>query len=193
MPKTVHFLYGFGEGTWHSKKFRRVLIRHGFSVVDSLDQAGIVIVHSAGAFYVPKLRDDQWLMLINPPYWPGKSTSKRAREKVRYDLAHAILSKHLPYFLKKTFWNVAYGVGRLGHTRLIMRTAPTYHLRAELRHKRTILVRNNDDAWLTPDLDHLKKAIPRLKIHHLTGEHDDCWYNPQPYVNLLQSELGEPV
>jgi len=68
---------------------------------------------------------------------------------------------------------------------------PFYNLEAVVTTGSVLLVRNKHDDWLTPELGELQYRNPRLKIVQLPGDHDDFNYNPQTYVDLLQSEYKE--
>ncbi len=63
----------------------------------------------------------------------------------------------------------------------------TYNLVDIIKNHQVIIVRNDDDDWLGPDLKELEHANPNLTIRHIPGDHDDCMFNPEAYVNLLQS------
>jgi len=187
---TVTIIYGFTEGAWHGKRFRRVFREHGYSVTERAAEADIIIAHSAGAFYVPKsLRSDQLLILIDPPYWPERPIMLRSRNMVLHMIQSIRKDNHPFYQLHKTVHNFVYLVRHQALNREMIRHARTFDLAAELKHPRTILVRNRHDPWLTPDLEHLKLIQPKLRIRQLPGGHDDCWHNPQRYVNLLQSDI----
>ena len=50
----------------------------------------------------------------------------------------------------------------------------------------TVVIRNRDDTFCTPDL----QALPfkeKISFLELPGQHDDCWINPKPYADVVQS------
>jgi hypothetical protein len=187
MSKSVALIYGFAEGPLHGKKFTRALQTSGYEVVNNPAEADIVITHSAGCYYVPFLHNHQRILLINPTYWPGKSRRKRAIARIRFDLLHILPTRQGPYFLHKTMWNLFYAVTDSARNRDIIHRSGRYLLQASLDHHRTAIVRNTADPWLTPDVEHLRKAHPKVQIFHVPGDHDDCWLHPERYISLLQS------
>lgn len=188
MGKTVALMYGFTEGQWHGRLFRKELSRRGYKLVADPHQADIVIAHSGGCYYVPlDLHPDQLVVLIDPTYWPHKSLATRART-MTLRLIRAIRPGNRPlYHLQKTTHNLGYLLRHGDKNQAMIRRAHKYNLEAEISHTRIILVRNHDDPWLTPDLKHLKKINPRLKLVELPGEHDDLWLHPDSYIDLIQS------
>jgi len=49
-----------------------------------------------------------------------------------------------------------------------------------------IIIRNQHDAYCSPEVFDIAFNGPRTFIT-FPGQHDDCWDNPKPYVDLLQS------
>lgn len=184
MP-SVHLVYGFSEGTWHGKKFRQQLTKHGYSTTEHIDQADYVIGHSAGCYDIPPLRDEQVLMLLDPTYWPGRTLASRAWNEIM-QLVLAIRPGNQPFYhLYKTGHNIANVIRHpLRNRRLVLR-ARTFNLEDEVTHRQTIVVRNHGDPWMTANLDKLQLINPHLVIKQLPGEHDDCWLHPDPYINFL--------
>jgi len=188
MPRTVALIYGFGEGPWHGKQFTKRLTSADFTVVTDTAAADIVIAHSAGVFYVPELHRHQVVMLINPSYWPGKHTPIQMAQKIGLDIIYNGL-RHPLYLLQKTAHNIFYICRDFPRTREIIRRSKNFELAKAVTHHKTIVVRNHADTWLTPNLQKLQTAFPTLRIHHVPGEHDDCWLHPDRYVDLLQSDI----
>lgn len=183
----VFFVYGFIEGRWHSKRFRRALRKRGYDVGRSLKNADVIIAHSGGCYDVPPLRDDQLLVLINPPYWPERSVRERTWNMAKQMIITLKPGRHALYSARKTVRNLIYSVTRRRHNKRIAERTRTFRLVDEVRHSRTILVRNNNDPWLTPNLTELQKANPHLHIERLAGDHDDCWIKPNLYIDLIES------
>ncbi len=190
MSKTVAFIYGFTEGEWHGKRFRRLLRERGYEVVYKLSEADVIIAHSGGVYRLPdKLQPGQRLVLIDPPYWPERPVRLRAVRMVAH-MVWSVRPGNAPFYqLHKTAWNFRYLVHHAELNRAMVRRANTYDLEQEITHPGTVLVHNATDPWLTPDLDGLQLINPSLRIVHIAGGHDDCWVHPERYINLLQSEL----
>lgn len=64
MSKTVALIPGFTEGKWHTKRFKRALVRRGYHFVLQADHADIVIAHSGGCYEIPALRPNTYIDLI---------------------------------------------------------------------------------------------------------------------------------
>jgi len=188
MAHKIAFLYGFGEGTWHSKQFKKRLHSTEFDIIPDITTADIVIAHSAGSFYVPKLQGHQLLVLIGPTYWPGKNVIVQMIQKIAIDIRLNGF-RHPLYLLQKTAWNMFYIVGSLRRSREIISLGKTFNLPSAIKHHRTIIIRNDADTWLTPDLEALQQRQPSLRIHHVPGDHDDCWLHPDIYIHLIQSDI----
>lgn len=104
------------------------------------------------------------------------------------------------YFTRKVFrqarhhlWSIWYLLTDWNHSRRLLRAAKQFGFpnTISLPAGRVIIVRNEHDPWLTDDLGPLQQAHPSIQLVSLPGDHDDCWFNPEPYVNLLQSERNE--
>lgn len=184
---SVYIVFGFTEGRWHGKKFRRQLKRRGYNLARKLHAADVVIGHSGGCFDIPPLRDSQTLMLINPPYWPDRSLVERGSNMIGQIARSLTPNRYMVFHVNKTLHNGVYFVTHRRKNRSMARRARTFDLEQEVSHARTILVRNNDDPWLTPDLQLLQKNNPHLHLARLPGEHDDCWLNPSPYIDILEA------
>ena len=87
MPgQTVAVIPGFGEGAWHQKRLLNAFEKLGYIAEADAAQADIIIAHSAGCFYLPKVRPQQQVVLIGPPYWPGRSVLSSFIRKGHHDI-----------------------------------------------------------------------------------------------------------
>jgi hypothetical protein len=185
----VHIVYGFTEGNWHGKKFRRALRDRGYSMTHDITRADYVIAHSGGCYDVPPLADNQRLMLINPTYWPGRSLAERAKN-MSQQIVKSIRPGNKPFYhLYKTLRNIGYLFYHHRTNQFMIRRSKTFNLEQEIKHGKTLLVRNDHDPWITPDLDRLQSLNKQLHIARLPGEHDDCWLHPEPYIDYLEKYL----
>lgn len=192
MSKTVAFLYGALEGPAHSKQFRRVLKRAGYAIGDKAAAADVVIAHSGGCMLVPLDKPEQLTLFINPTYWPGNVPRKQAVRKIGRDFRH-YLTRRAFQRLRYHLWSGWYFLTDWGHSRRLLAAAKQSDFPNDIAIPagQVIVARNEHDPWFTDDLRALQKAHPNIRIVHLPGDHDDCWFNPEPYVNLLQSEQHE--
>ena len=185
----VAVIPGIFSGKHTARPLTKALERAGYKVVSDTAQADIVVAHSAGCFELPAIQPHQKLMLVNPPYWPGRTAQERFHSRMRRNFHFREYGYSMQAWLVRNLWGVFYAITEPRRTRRIMRAAPAYDLESVVRGRTVLLVRNEHDDWLTPDLDQLQKANPSLRMAHLPGDHDDINYNPKPYVDLLQSEL----
>ena len=183
----VYIVFGFTEGKWHGKKFGRALRKRGHSLARKITDADVIFAHSGGCYDVGPLRDNQLLILNNPTYWPGRSLAARAKNML-LQLLIAVRPGNRPlYHLYKSMHNIAYLPYHSRRNMFMTRRAQTFNLEQEITHHKTVLIRNNNDPWLTPDLHKLESLNPHLQIERLPGEHDDCWLHPNPYIDIMEN------
>ncbi len=188
MTRKVTIQYGVFAGHHTGKKLRKALQAAGYHITDRTDDADIIIAHSAGCFWLPEPSAAQQVVLIDPPYWPGKSVRVRARSRYFRNLRFHSYGYPLRYWLIRNLWGAYYGVFDWKQTRRITRFAPSYNLAVIVRdYPNILLVRNEHDDWLAPDLSEVMRANPRLVVHRLPGDHDDINYHPERYVALLKA------
>jgi len=182
----AYIIYGFGEGSWHGRKFVEALNVRGISMTDDLQQANYVIAHSGGCFYVPPLRDNQLLMLIGAPYWPGRTLASRGGIMIMQMLAAMRPGNRPLYRFYNNFRHLVslFASGRSNWR--IARRAKTFQLEKEATHTNTIVVRNEHDPWITSELEALQKINPHLSLVSLPGTHLHCWEFPDMYIDLLE-------
>ena len=183
----VAILYGFGEGDYHGRAFVRKLREAGFDVVRQAKDADIVITHSGGCFFMPPL-DHQKFVIINPPYWPGKSLSVSTIQKVSIDfIDFARDGKILQWFWKTTV-NLVHVFRYIFKTLTITLHAHRKRFYEALRDENTIIIRSSHDTFLSPDAEQLLEAKTghSVPLYTLPGHHDSCWRNPDPYIKLIK-------
>jgi hypothetical protein len=187
--KTVAIVYGFTEGKWHGKRLRSALAQHDFTVVSKTRDADIVIAHSGGCYNVPpELRPEQLLMLIAPPYWPGRALLLRS-QSMAVQMLRAIRPGNEPVNqANKVLHNILFLFWHASKNLTIVRRARRYNLEKDLPHPNPILVPKKHDPWLTPNFRDLQRFNEHLRLIELPGDHDDIWLHPEPYINLIESE-----
>ncbi len=130
------------------------------------------------------------IVLINPPFWPGKPLIISGMQKLLWDYrAHKLRGQKLRWLLK-TWWNTVHLIRFLSKSWTISLSARKHDFYAALHHHKVVIIRNQDDAWCTPDIQELLEPQIHLDLHTLPGQHDDCWTDPEPYVQVIQSELA---
>lgn len=181
----VKIQYGIFGGERLGKRLRKALHQAGYRVTKDAKQADIIIAHSAGCFWLPPANPRQQIILIDPPYWPGRTIRERAHARTQSNWHFYKRDYSLCRWLAKNLWGTFYAIFDHQRTRQITRFAPNYDLAADIRGRRVILVRNEHDDWLTNDLAPLRVIHPDLRVVHLPGDHEDWYHHPQRYVDLL--------
>ncbi len=188
--QNVKIQYGIFSGERTGKRFRKALRKAGYRIVKDANQADIIIAHSAGCFWLPTAPTHQKLLLIDPPYWPGKPIRDRAAAFGKTHLQFLSYGYTIRYWITRNLWGLYYAIRDFRRTSAIIKFAQIYDLDETIENHQVLLVRNEQDDFLTPYLQTLQSHHPTLRIVVVPGDHDDCMFNPQPYVDLLQSELN---
>jgi hypothetical protein len=186
MSQKVAVQYGLFGGEHIGRRLRAALRQEGYTPVRSVSDADIVICHSAGCFWLPSAPSHQKFMLVGPPYWPGKTARARILERTSHNLRPGAQGYSIWRWLARNLWGVYYAVFDLPRNIRVLAYGSRYDLRAAIAGHRTLLVRNQADGWLTPDLDHLRVINPTIKIVEMPGDHGDIIHNPERYVRLLK-------
>jgi hypothetical protein len=188
MNKKIAIKYGIGEGDYHGRAFVAALKVAGFEVVRDAREADIVVTHSGGCFFLPPLDLNQIFVVINPPYWPGKSLSRSTIEKVSKDfMDFAKDGKLLPWFWKSTI-NILHLMRYIFRTLTITLHAHKQRFYEALRDETSVIIRNDNDTFLAPNADQLleQKVGRVIDIYRLPGQHDSCWRDPRQYIEIIK-------
>lgn len=186
-PSTYAILYGMAEGPFHSRKLRQLLEEAGFQPVDDTKDADIIIAHSGGSFIVPKHTAAKLFLHINPSYWPGKSLLRSLAQKLKYDFRLYRQRHQLNRWLATLAANIVYG---LNLSRSLRMAWPYFHATRTLKSlsddSKHIFIRSYIDSYCHP-----KALLEATDGQHnyltLAGHHDDCWREPEQYVQLIRS------
>jgi hypothetical protein len=184
---SVYIIYGFAEGAWHGKLFRNELIKHGLVSTNEVSGADIIVAHSGGCFYLPDAKKGQLIVLINPPYWPGRSLFVSAWQTLWWNLEAYTKVKSASFWVKKTIWNVIYMFGSLRKTFWIARNARYRDFYLAIKKHETLIIRSSMDTWLTPQAPELISPHAKFEYREVRGHHDDCWLYPHRYVEVIKS------
>ncbi|MDB5164162.1 MAG: hypothetical protein JWS12_780 [Candidatus Saccharibacteria bacterium] len=183
--KTFVLVYGFGEGNWHSKKMKAELAKRGYVEADKDNAADVVIAHSGGCYFLPDTHKHQLLVLIGPPYWPGKSLASRFIKKSYLDLSQSLKHKKLGYWWQKTAWNMVYLLGDIPLALRMSGTVRKKYFHEQITHNRVLILRADRDAFCSPQIDDLLIKGRHFTVKQIQGQHDDCWLYPEKYLELV--------
>lgn len=184
----IAILYGVGEGDYHGRRFIAELKKEGFDVVRDAAKADIVITHSGGCFFLPKLSDHQKYILINPPYWPGKSLTKSTVQKVSIDFMDFVRTGKIVQWCWKTVINIAHILRYIIKFLTITLHAHRQRFYEALKDEQSFIIRSERDTFLAPNADRLleQKVGRVIPMYTGPGQHDTCWRNPAPYIEIIQ-------
>lgn len=187
--RTVAILHGWSGGNWHTKKFRQELKNANFKIVKDAVSADIIVAHSTGCYIIPKGIKAELLLLIGLPWWPGRSIYRRLWQKQVHETSHHIAHHGWGYTLRKYGWAVIYVLLNPFYVFIAIRNHKFLDFLDELKNKKIILVRNEEDYFSSPDIGQAISHNRNIKYIKLPGVHDDYYGNPQPYIDLIRKEL----
>lgn len=187
--QTVAVIHGWAEGKWQSRRFVEGLAKKGLQFTDDAHRADVIVAHSSGCYLVPRDNRAQLIVLIGLPYWPGRNYVSSVIEKLGKEIAHHRRHRGFGWWLGKLAHNCWYIVSRpqatyYGLTRHSVANLPD----AGGTGAKVVFVRPNDDTFCHPDIGKLIGRKPGYEFVELPGAHDDCWMEPEPYLDLLERE-----
>lgn len=185
--RSYYIITGWAEGRWHSRRFGQELEKRGLVKAPSAAKADIIIGHSAGCYMLPSKIKAETVVLINPPYWPGKSMVVRIFNNSIVGAPAQIRNWGLWWFVRKRFWNGASTILRPLRIIKIWRSLQT--MLVGLHDSHIVIVRSSLDVFCSPDVHLLSRDYKNVSIREMKGLHEDCWHNPAPYIDLLLKEL----
>lgn len=185
--KLVHIVPGWSEGKWHFKQFDSHLKGH-FKLTENSQKADIIIAHSSGCYSLPATNTAKLVVLVNPPFWPGKPLINRSFKNVFWQIPKQIKSFGFIFLLKMRLRNILNILSQPWKHIKVWRSLRQTFLKASIANK-TILIRNKDDAFCNQEIEKYLQDFPDIKYIELPGLHEDIWRYPKVYIDLLLKEL----
>ena len=179
---TVFIAYGWPEGSWHGKQFRKALMDYGYKATESSAEADIIIAHSAGCYMLPANTKAKLILLIGLPNWPNKLLMKCTFEKVSIERKNA-------YWFNKTFWHLVYGALQPIRLYNVYKTYRQKYL-PDFKQSKVVLVHNQQDTYMQVENSQKLAKERKWLLINLNGQHDDMWQNTQPYIELVGRYLS---
>jgi hypothetical protein len=186
-------LPGFAEGSWHTNLLQRPLLRKGYAAAPDARSADIIVTHSGGCFYLSEVREDAIIICIDPPYWPGRSVVVRSANKLAGDFITAARRGKLGFWARKHLWNCIYIGANLLRVFQMAHFASRKDFHQALRDRQVSIIRNDDDAWFSPDAEQTLPPNKRLKVYSIPGQHEDCWVYTEEHAALIDEIIKEMV
>jgi len=179
---------GWAGGAWHTSQFENAVSAAGFAITD-IAHADVIIAHSIACYDLEQKTPATYYILIDPPYWPGKSIIGRFIEKQKLD-NHTLVKKYgWKYLLLKIFWGTIYVVSRPRYTEMAFKNAGQLDFLGKLKDKKVLIIRNQQDYICSPEIHIPLATYPHVFYRTIPGEHDDYYTNPQPYIDLIPKNI----
>lgn len=184
----VTVIPGWGGGAWHIKQFEDALLASGFAITDAI-RADIIIAHGVACYDLPQKTPAVLYVLIDPPYWPGKSIFGRFSEKISQDAKNLRRTRGSKFLLAKYFWGLVYGLAKINYAVLSVKSVGGLDFLDRAKDKNIWIVRNSEDVLCSPDIQLPLAGYKQAHLVNLPGMHDDYLTNPQPYIGLLPKQI----
>lgn len=181
---------GWSEGPWQSQKMQAALLKSGLNHAQRAEDADVIIAHSLGCYLVPAERQAKIIVLVGVPYWPGKPVAISVLQNTGANLAASWQHRSL-WWLNKLAHNIWY---------VATRPLDTYHAFTKRRpeflpikqpSEHILLLRNRGDTFCHPEV---QQFLPPDNGFTYVGiqdrGHEDCWHDPEKYLNLIRSFYG---
>lgn len=181
-PIKFAIIYGLGEGRWHGSRLIRAFVSYGYEE-SSLDDADIIIVHSAGLQLLPDdvLGKVIFLNAISLSDGFGHLIWSFHR-KLFYDIRHVFTHAHVRDFFVKSCWNIWYLCKYADRLPFLYRSTLATGLEVPDLHARHVYVMAyQNDPWgqnVTPN--------ERDTFLSYAGTHDQLWYTPEMCAHQVQ-------
>lgn len=162
-----------------AKKMRAHAREKGYSITKNMELADALIAHSGGCFLLPSEGKAKQVLLIDPPFWPGRHPLRGLIPKIRRE------QKNFEWMIR-SLYDFGYFMLKIPHWFRMDRAIR----RGEIKHPhdaRVVLVRNKEDDFTHPT-EVIDYAIRRCwTLCSMVGQHDDLWIGPAKYLDLLDN------
>jgi hypothetical protein len=189
MPKTsLYILPGWTEGKTHQKNFLVEAQKHGIVPAASADTADIIMTHSGGCYLVPSSPKAKLIVHIDPSFGLRGKLLMGQFTNILFGSGAQIKDWGLSNFLKIRCWNLFdIFFHPVRNTRIFGLWAADKVLPTPA--SAIIVVHNRGDISHTKAFAKLCSVNKQSVLVELPGLHEDCWFNPGPYIDLIYKEL----
>jgi hypothetical protein len=182
----VHVVPGWAEGNWHFKQLARGF-GSNFTLEHDSREADIIIAHSSGCYSLPELSQARLVVILDPPYWPGRSIARRALKHVVFDAVRQIRRYGIIFWLRLRAWNIFYLIIEpWRHVKIWRSLRQTFKLSSTADI--SIVVRDKKDAYCGPAIDVLASNYD-VPVVEAETFHEDCWRFPDKYIEIMEQTL----
>lgn len=183
--RTIAVAEGWAGGPKLSRLFTDELAKNGFRIVKDKRQADVIFAHSTACYKLPVATKAQLILLLDPPYWPGRSIIGRWIDLLKNGTKPP--NQSFKQLLTKKLWETYYILVKPSYTWSVLRNQSKLEFLEKLKSENVLLVRNQRDQFCSSSI---KDLISGIKYVELPGDHEDYYSNPKPYIDLIQKELA---
>lgn len=184
--RTAHISYGILGGKHSMKPFIQALARQGIQTIAEPHKADVLIAYSAGCFWAPQPHAKQTLILVDPPYWPGRSLPSRAWQRAFSNTHPMQYGYTWQAWASRQLWALYYTPRDILQAWRIIRAARHYDLASVVQQQPVTILRSQYDDWLTPDFADLKQLNEHTVCLTAPGDHDGITYLADDYAEIIQ-------
>ncbi|MFZ1248698.1 MAG: hypothetical protein WAQ24_00035 [Candidatus Saccharimonadales bacterium] len=167
------------EGPRHGKRMRQALRDRNYKLVKTPQNASLVVAHSGAHLLLPLPKNGQTYLIIDASFYTGRTVADNVLRHIWYDLVHVLGNGQTVYYIWKTSWNIFYFIVRMPTAiRMYIRIKQVNYRPSRFAGK-AIITQGDDRSWYNP------KVLPTQELVFMSGDHDDCWRNPDRYLDLV--------
>ena len=167
--------YGFCEGPRHAKKLNSLLNHAGY-LSKPLNEADIIIAHSAGCWLIPNNIKPRLVIYVGMPLSSNYKTLLSAnRNSLREGVHHNARVK-----LNNAYHGLRQPIRQLKIVRNFKSAKPVF-----FPNSHAVFIANRHDTW--PRSEKLQSYLNNhsWSFISLPGVHDDIWIHPERYVGII--------
>lgn len=177
-------IYGFLGGPAHGRSLRKKLGKLGLVEAPVIEDADILIAHSAGCWRIPKNTKAKLILLIGMPLQTDQSAKTFRRANI-LNSKHSIKNHHILTGFKNALKSGFYGLKQPGRNIKIIKNIRGNLNLPKPAEIKTVFIMNRYDPWTeSPELEMIAAQQPYAFIC-LPGTHGNIWEEPAEYVNII--------
>jgi len=189
--QSVYIIPGWSEGAGQTRKLAACLINNGFTQSKKVEDADILITHSAGCYFAAEAGKAKLVMLINPSYGLGGAGAGLGQvNDTLFGAPRQIRQWGFINWLQMRSWNAYYLLSQPHRSLKILKYIKSDPVSLPGAEK-IIFLDNDSDRDHTSAVEKVRAAHKNVVYIPHPGLHEDCWINPQPYVDLLHKEYNK--
>jgi hypothetical protein len=182
----ILILSGLAEGPAQTRYLAAAFARAGHTATTDIATADVVIAHSGACLTVPGPLANKLVVLANPSCGRRRQVLGMLSRKIRLDIALAVQERRISKWLYKTFWNSLYICNMRKNIRMAQGMKRHGFGIPAMQARKVAVITNWQDPWRATIRPSSLTPHPTYTFLNLPGGHDDLWYHPDLYVNIVQ-------